>query len=425
MFTRFSSRSAVAMPRMAAGTQVRALNVHEYSAKRILNDFGVKTEYGIMCQTIAEVETAVAKIKSDKKVVKSQILAGGRGKGTFVDGFQGGVHVCANADTAIATAKKMLGNTLVTKQTGPKGAKVERLFVTEAIPNIKRELYVALVLDRKSASPIFIASQEGGMGIEELAHSQPDKIKKLQVNVHNGVDEAAAIKFAEELGFQDARAESVAGVLKNLYNLAKSKDCTMVEINPMVELEDGTVLCIDAKLSFDDNAQFRQDDVWQEKDEASEDAKELAAEKAGLGAYISLDGNVGCMVNGAGLAMATMDVISKYGGTPANFLDVGGSAKAEQIVKAFEIITSDKNVKCIFVNIFGGIMKCDVIAAGVIEAVQHLGDKLKVPIVVRLKGTNEQEGKALLEKSGLRVYPAEHIDDAAKKAVELTKAGHN
>lgn len=423
MFTRFSARSFAAMPRTAAGTQVRALNVHEYSAKRILNDFGVKTEYGIMCQTLPEVEAAVAKIKSDKKVVKSQILAGGRGKGTFVDGFKGGVHVCANADDAITTAKKMLGNTLVTKQTGPKGAKVERLFITEAIPNIKRELYVALILDRKSASPIFIASQEGGMGIEELAHSQPDKIKKLQVNVHNGVDEAAAIKFAEELGFQDARAEAVAGVLKNLYNLAKSKDCTMVEINPMVELEDGTVLCIDAKLSFDDNAQFRQDDVWQEKDEASEDSKELAAEKAGLGSYIALDGNVGCMVNGAGLAMATMDVISKYGGTPANFLDVGGSAKAEQIVKAFEIITSDKNVKCILVNIFGGIMKCDVIAAGVIEAVKHLGDNLKVPIVVRLKGTNEQEGKALLEKSGLRVYPAEDIDEAAKKAVELTK-GH-
>lgn len=374
-----------------------------------------------MCQTIPEVEAACAKIKSEKKVVKSQILAGGRGKGTFIDGYKGGVHVCANAEEAIATAKKMLGNTLVTKQTGAKGAKVERLFVTEAVPGIKRELYVALILDRQSASPIFIASQEGGMGIEELAHTNPEKIKKLVVNVHNGVDEAAAIKFAEELGFQDAKAEAVAGTLKNLYDCAKSKDCTMVEINPMVELEDGTVLCIDAKLSFDDNAAFRQPDVWKEEDQSSKDPKEVAAEIAGLGSYIALEGNVGCMVNGAGLAMATMDVISKYGGTPANFLDVGGSAKAEQIVKAFEIITGDKHVKCILVNIFGGIMRCDVIASGVIEAVQHMGANLKVPIVVRLKGTNEAEGKELLEKSGLQVYPAEDIDEAAKKAVELTK----
>lgn len=419
MLSRFSTR-AMAMPAFAAGTQARALNVHEYSAKRILNDFGVKTEYGIMCESIADVEAAVAKIKSTKKVVKSQILAGGRGKGTFVDGFKGGVHVCANAEDAIATAKKMLGNTLVTKQTGAKGAKVEKLFITEAIPGIKRELYVALVLDRNTASPMFIASQEGGMGIEELAHSNPEKIKKLQVNVHNGVDEAAAIKFAEELGFQDAKAEAVAETLKNLYNCAKSKDCTMVEINPMVELEDGTVLCIDAKLSFDDNAAFRQPDVWKEEDLSSKDKKEVAADAAGLGAYIALDGNVGCMVNGAGLAMATMDVISKYGGTPANFLDVGGSAKTDQIVKAFEIITADPHVKCIFVNIFGGIMKCDVIAAGVIEAVQHMGDKLQVPIVVRLKGTNEKEGKDLLNASGLRVYAADDIDVAAKKAVELT-----
>ena len=405
-----------AMP--AAGVQRRFLNVHEYSSKQLLREFGCKTEFGIMATSIDEVKAACQKIKSEKKVVKSQILAGGRGKGTFVDGYQGGVHVCPNAEAAITCAEKMLNNTLVTKQTGAQGQKVGKLFVTEAIPGIKRELYVALVLDRKTCCPTFIASAEGGMGIEELAHSNPEKIKKMPVNIHDGIDKENCIKFAMEIGFDESNAESAAKQFMGIYNLAKAKDCTMVEINPMVELEDGDVMCIDAKLSFDDNAQFRRPEIWEMEDKSQKDPKEVKADEYDLN-YIALEGNVGCLVNGAGLAMGTMDIISLYGQKPANFLDVGGSAKAEQIVQAFEIITADPSVKCILVNIFGGIMKCDVIANGIVEAMQTLGDKVTVPIVVRLEGTNEKLGKEILSNSGMKIHPVSNLDEAGRKATEL------
>ena len=418
MLSRFAGRTMA--PRFAAGAQARHLNLHEYSSKQLLNEFGAKTEYGIMCETIPEVEAALAKIKSEKKVVKSQILAGGRGKGTFEDGFEGGVHVCDNAEKALEVAKRMLNNKLVTKQTNGKGVEVRKLYVTEAIPKIKRELYVALVLDRKTASPTFIASSEGGMGIEELAATRPDMIKKMSVNVHQGVDEKACIKFAASLGFGETGAEEAAKQIMAIYNLAKAKDCTMVEINPMVELEDESVMCIDAKLGFDDNAQFRRPDIWAQADNTEKDPKEILADEADLN-YIALEGNVGCLVNGAGLAMATMDIISLYGQKPANFLDVGGSAKTDQIIRAFDIICSDKTVKCILVNIFGGIMKCDLIAEGIVEAVKVLKDKVNVPLVVRLEGTNEEKGRQILKDSGLKIHSAKDLDEAGRMATDLVK----
>lgn len=414
MLSRFSLRSVA--PKSL--NQLRFLNIHEYQAKGLLKEAGCKVEQGFPCTTIEEVEAAIAKVKSSKKVVKSQILAGGRGMGTFKDGFKGGVHVCNSAKDALDTAKKMLGNVLVTKQTGPEGQKVSKLFVTEAIAGIKRELYVALVLDRKTCSPTMIGSAEGGMGIEELAHKSPEKIKKMAIDIHDGIDHENCLKFAKELGFGDETAEKAAEQFKAMYNLAKSKDCTMVEINPMVELENNDVMCIDAKLSFDDNAHFRRPEIWEMSDDSQMDPKEVMAAKYDLN-YVALDGNVGCLVNGAGLAMATMDIISLYGQKPANFLDVGGSAKTSQIVAAFDIVTHDPHVKCIMVNIFGGIMKCDVIAAGVVEAATHLHKKLEIPIVVRLEGTNEEEGKRIIRESGLKLIPAENLDDAGRKACDI------
>lgn len=401
-----------------AGVQRRFLNIHEYQSKQILKDNGCVVEFGLPCTTIEQVEAACGKIKSEKKVVKSQILAGGRGKGTFKDGFKGGVHVCDNAAAAVDAAKHMLGNTLVTKQTGPKGQEVHTLYVTEAVSGIKRELYLSLILDRKSASPMFIGSAEGGMGIEELAKDHPEKIKTMKVNVAEGVDHDATVAYAKELGFSGATAERAAEQIKNLYNVGKSKDCTMVEINPFVELDNGSVMEIDAKLSFDDNAAFRQKAIFALEDASQIDSKEVLAKQFDLN-YIALEGNVGCLVNGAGLAMATMDLISMHGGSPANFLDVGGSASEQQIVAAFRIITGDPNVKSILVNIFGGIMHCDVIAQGVVNASRTLNTK--VPIVVRLSGTNEHLGKEILRTSGLAIHAAEDFESAAVKAVELAQ----
>lgn len=417
MFARFS-RAAVVPKAAAVATQMRALNVHEYAAKGLLEEFGCKVEFGVMCTDIDQVKAACAAIKTEKKVVKSQVLAGGRGKGTFKDGFQGGVHVCADATKAIDVAKHMLNNTLVTKQTGPEGLLVQRLYVTETIPAIKRELYVALVLDRVTCMPTFIASAQGGMAIEEIAAENPDAIKKLPINIHDGVNREKCIQFGKLLGFNAEGSEKLAQQLIGIYNLAKAKDATMVEINPLVELENGDVMLLDAKVSFDDNAKFRRPEIWALEDQSQKNYKEVLADKHDLN-YVALDGNVGCMVNGAGLAMATMDIISLYGQKPANFLDVGGSAKTEQIIAAFEIISGDPNVKVILVNIFGGIMKCDVIAEGIIAAVKHLGAKFTIPLVVRLQGTNDEEGKKLLRDSGLKISPVKDLDEAGRVATSL------
>mmetsp|Transcript_60939 Transcript_60939/g.70769 ORF Transcript_60939/g.70769 Transcript_60939/m.70769 type:complete len:422 (+) Transcript_60939:43-1308(+) len=415
MFNRLALRSA--LPAMTSG-QARFLNIHEYQSKGLLKEAGCKVEQGFPCNTIEEVEAALTKVKTEKKVIKSQILAGGRGMGTFKDGFKGGVHVCNNAADALAAAKHMLGNTLVTKQTGPAGQHVSKLYVTEAVTGIKRELYVAIVLDRKTCCPTFIGSAEGGMGIEELAHNHPDKIKKMLVNIHEGIDHDRCVAFAKDLGFSGETAEKAAEQFKSMYNLAKSKDCTMVEINPLVELENGEVMCIDAKLSFDDNAAFRRPEIFAMADASQMDKKEVMAAKYDLN-YVALDGNVGCLVNGAGLAMATMDIISLYGQKPANFLDVGGSAKTEQIIAAFDIVTQDPNVKCILVNIFGGIMKCDVIANGVVAAAKHLQSSKPIPIVVRLEGTNEELGKKIIRESGLKLHNAANLDEAGHIACDI------
>lgn len=415
MLSRFGFRNA--LPQFSVGQQARFLNIHEHASKQLLRANGANTEFGIMCTTLDQVRAAVAKIETPKKVVKAQILAGGRGKGTFSNGFVSGVHICDNAESAVATAEKMLNNILITKQTGPKGLPVKRLFVTETIPAIKRELYCAILLDRVTCKPMFVASQEGGMGIEELAATQPEKIVKFPVNNMTFTETEGAV-LAEKLGFTGASVPKAAKQFVAIFETARKNDATMVEINPLAECENGEVMCIDAKISLDDNAAFRHKE-WQElADPSQKDAKEVEADKFDLN-YIALDGNVGCMVNGAGLAMSTMDIIALYGQKPANFLDVGGSAQTEQIVQAFSIITRDPNVKCILVNIFGGIMKCDVIAEGVIAAVKQLGSALKVPIVVRLEGTNDKLGLQLLADSKLPITPASDLDDAAQKACKL------
>ena len=436
MLSRFSrcaaatSSSSFAAPRSAlpamATSAFRFINIHECDSKGLLSKYGCKVEFGVAAHNEAEIDAAISEVvkRNDKVVVKSQILAGGRGKGTFVDGFVGGVHVCDNAAKAKQAAMRMLNNTLVTKQTGPSGLKVSKLFITEAVPAIKRELYLALVLDRKTASPTFIASPEGGMNIEQLAHERPEMIFKLAIKdlaAGPSATDPDTIAFVNSLGFRDAAMSAkVMSHLQSIYKLAKEKDATMVEINPFVELNNGDVMCLDAKISFDDNAMFRQPDIVALEDKAQMDPFEAMAEKFELN-YVALDGNVGCLVNGAGLAMATMDIISLYGQKPANFLDVGGSAKTEQIVAAFRIVLSNHKVNCILVNIFGGIMKCDTIANGVVEAVKQLGG-LRVPLVVRLSGTNEQIGKQVLKDSGLPIHACCDLDEAGRTAASLAAA---
>ena len=422
MFKRFGSRNILPSLAGASVSQRRALNVHEYSAKQLLKEQGASVEFGVMCESIEAVKAACAQIKTDKKVVKSQILAGGRGKGTFVDGYQGGVKVTASTEEAVEVAGKMLNNTLVTKQTGPNGIKVTKLFVTEAVKGIAKELYVALVLDRATYKPTFIVSTEGGMAIEEVAAEKPECIKKMHVDLNKGFDKTAAQKLATDLGLSEKTAQSLSTQMEAIYRLAKTKDATMVEINPLVVLEDETTMCIDAKLNFDDNAQFRRKDIWKHEDIHQKDPKEIAAAKWDL-QYIALDGEVGCMVNGAGLAMSTMDIISLYGAKPANFLDAGGSAQEDQIVAAFEIIASDKNVKVLLVNIFGGIVRCDMIANGIVAAVKKLSAKgtFNLPLVVRLSGTNEEAGKKILAESGLTITSCANLDEAGKVAAQLAK----
>jgi len=390
----------------------RALNIHEYSSKKFLNEAGCKVEYGIMCETIAEVEAACAKIQSPQKVVKAQILAGGRGKGTFKSGFQGGVHVCANTAVAVETAKKMLGEVLVTKQTGEKGLKVTKLYVSETVPKIKKEYYVALLLDRGFGGPVFVASTEGGMDIETVAAKTPEKIQKMPINIRKGMSLEQGVELASKLGLGPEAGQQFLSI----YNFAKSRDATMVEINPFVALENGDYMCIDSKISFDDNASFRQKDIWAHEDLTQKDSREVEAGKWDLN-YVGLDGNVGCLVNGAGLAMATMDIIAMYGGSPANFLDMGGSAKTDQVVAALELIQKDPKVNGILVNIFGGIMKCDTIATGIVEACKKVA--LRVPLVVRLSGTNAELGKKIIADSGLQLEAASDLDQAARTIMGL------
>ncbi len=389
---------------------VRRLNLHEYQSAQLMAEKGVNVPMGIAAKSVAEAVAASSKIGDDEVVIKSQILAGGRGLGTFKNGFQGGVHVIKTSQVE-EYAGKMLGQTLVTKQSGPEGKPVDTLLLAKKM-QLVNEMYFAIMLDRATLGPMIIACSEGGTSIEDLAASSPEKIIKVPISIAEGITDAQAATVVDGLkvsGDKKAAAEQI----KALYKLFVEADCTMVEVNPLAEDADGNLIAADAKVGFDDNASFRQGPIFEKRDKTQEDPREVKAAEWDLN-YVGLDGNIGCMVNGAGLAMATMDIIAAYGGEPANFLDVGGSANVKQITAAFNIISADDRVKAILVNIFGGIMKCDVIAEGVVTAVKDTG--LKIPLVVRLEGTNVEKGKEIINNSGLDIIAAEDLDDAAQKA---------
>jgi len=350
-------------------------------------------------------------------VIKAQIHAGGRGKGTFNTGFKGGVQVCSKPEDIKRFAKEMLGNILVTKQTGPEGQLTQKVLVHEGI-SFKKEYYFAILMDRQHNGPVLVASPFGGMDIEEVAHNTPDKIYTQPVDISQGIQPEHTKRIGELLGLSGAVLVDAQEQMTRLYNMFLSTDATQVEINPLVVASDGKVYCVDAKINFDDNASFRQKRLFDQRDFSMEDKREVAASQYNLN-YIGLDGEIGCMVNGAGLAMATLDIIKLHGASPANFLDVGGGASEKQVEEAFKILTSDPKVKAILVNIFGGIMKCDVIANGIVNAAKKVN--LRVPLVVRLEGTNVEKGVELLQKSGIPLVTATNLDDAAIKAVAAIK----
>ena len=395
-------------------TQVRYLNLHEYQSAQIMKDCGVNVPFGIAVTTVEEAVAAAKTIGDDQVVIKSQILAGGRGLGKFTNGLKGGVHII-NTDQVEEYASKMLGGTLVTKQSGAAGKPVNTVLLAKKM-QLEREFYFAIMMDRASQGPLIIACSEGGTSIEDLAESHPEKIIKVPVDLNEGITQDQIDQVIKGLGATGDK-KAAGEQIKALYNLFVDKDCTMVEVNPLAEDVDGNLIAADAKIGFDDNASFRQADVFKQRDYTQEDPREVAAGKYDLN-YIGFDGAIGFMVNGAGLAMATMDVVSLHGGTPANFLDVGGAANTEQIKGAFSIITKDPNVKAILVNIFGGIMRCDTIAEGIIQASKDLD--LSIPVVVRLEGTNVELGKKMLNESGLDLITADDLDDAATKVVAFT-----
>ncbi len=393
------------------------MNIHEYQAKILFDKFSVSNPRGIVADTADQAAAAASEIGGERVVVKSQVHAGGRGKGTFKNGFQGGVHLVAPAEVG-EVASKMIGETLVTKQTGEAGKLVRKVMVAEAV-DITHEYYLAILMDRGESCPVIVASTEGGMDIEEVAESRPEKILREHVHPLIGLQPYEVRKLTAGLGFKGEQAGQFGKLLANLYRLFLECDCSMAEINPLVETTDGRVLALDAKFNFDDNALFRHPEIVEFRDKDEEDPREVEASKHSLN-YIGLDGNIACLVNGAGLAMATMDIIKHYGGEPANFLDVGGGASQEQVAAAFKIILSDPAVKAILVNIFGGIMDCDVIAHGVVAACKEVG--LPIPLVVRLEGNNVEVGKGTLAQSGLNIIAADDLADAAEKAVAAIAA---
>ncbi len=384
------------------------MNIHEYQGKAVLRSYGVSVPNGKVAFTVEEAVEAAKELGTDVCVVKAQIHAGGRGKA-------GGVKVAKNLDEVRTYAESILGTTLVTHQTGPEGKEVKRLLIEEGC-DIKKEYYVGLVLDRATSQVVLMASEEGGTEIEEVAEQTPEKIFKEYIDPAVGLQGFQARRIAFNINIPKELVGQAVKFMMGLYRAFIEKDCSIAEINPLVTTGDGKVMALDAKLNFDSNALYRHKDILELRDLDEEDAKEIEASKYDLN-YIPLDGNIGCMVNGAGLAMATMDIIKHYHGDPANFLDVGGGATAEKVTEAFKIILSDKNVKGIFVNIFGGIMKCDVIAEGVIEATKQVG--LELPLVVRLEGTNVALGKKILNESGLNIVAAESMADGAQKIVSL------
>jgi len=386
------------------------MNIHEYQGKEILRKYGVSVPNGKVAFTVEEAVEAAKELGTQVCVVKAQIHAGGRGKA-------GGVKVAKNLDEVRTYASEILGKTLVTHQTGPEGKEVKRLLIEEGC-DIKKEYYVGLVLDRATSRVVLMASEEGGTEIEEVAANTPEKIFKEEIDPVIGLQPFQARRIAFNINIPKELVNQAVKFMMGLYAAYIEKDCSIAEINPLVVTGDGKVMALDAKLNFDSNALYRQKDVLEYRDLEEEDPKEIEASKYDL-SYIALDGNIGCMVNGAGLAMATMDIVKHYSGDPANFLDVGGGATAEKVTEAFKIILSDPNVKGIFVNIFGGIMKCDVIADGVVEAAKQVG--LDIPLVVRLEGTNVDLGKKILSESGLNIIAAESMADGAQKIVSLVK----
>ena len=395
------------------------MNIHEYQAKALFAEYGVPVLKGVACQSPEEFDAAVAELPEGIIVVKSQIHAGGRGKGTFTDGYKGGVKLAKTPEEAKAIASRMLGNTLVTVQTGPAGRKVQTVYFNEGC-DIGHEYYLSLTLDRGSGQYVIIASTEGGVDIETVAHETPEKIVKIFIDPVQGLQGFHLRSLAFGLEMTDKGLQKqLAKTVKGLYAMFTEKDCDMLEVNPLITTKDDRIIALDAKVGFDSNALFRHPEILALRDLAEEDPKEIEAGKHGL-AYIALDGNIACLVNGAGLAMSTMDIIQHYGGTPANFLDVGGGASEEAVTEAFKIILSDPKVEGILVNIFGGIMSCARIARGVIAAAQNV--EITVPLVVRLEGNEVAEGKKLLEESGLALQSADSLADGAQKIVAAVKA---
>lgn len=396
------------------------MNIHEYQAKALLRSYGAPVSDGRVVLKAEDAKTAAWEMDGPLWVVKAQIHAGGRGKGSFKEadaGEKGGVRLAKSATEAAEEAKKMLGRTLVTHQTGPSGKQVNRIYIEDGA-GIESELYLALLVDRQTSRISFVCSTEGGMDIEEVAAETPEKILSFAVDPATGYQAYHGRRIAFMLGLSGKQVKQCVGLMGTLYKMFTDKDMEMLEINPLIVTDSGDLKCLDAKMGFDSNAVYRHADIAELRDTTEEDPKELEASKYDLN-YIALDGEIGCMVNGAGLAMATMDIIKLYGAEPANFLDVGGGATKEKVTEAFKIITSDPNVKGILVNIFGGIMRCDVIAEGVVAAVKEVG--LKVPLVVRLEGTNVEKGKEIINTSGLDVIAADNLKDGAEKIVKAVK----
>ncbi|KAI9227828.1 MAG: beta subunit of succinyl-CoA synthetase [Piptocephalis tieghemiana] len=418
-FARASLRSATtARVSTKLTAQRRGLAIHEYLSMEQLQSYGVATPKGFPANSPSEAKSAAEKLGTNDLVIKAQVLAGGRGKGTFSSGLKGGVRLISSPAQAEELASKMLGQTLVTKQTGAAGKVCNTVYIAER-KYARKEYYFAILMDRKTKGPALVASSEGGVDIETVAKENPSAIISVPIDIHTGLTDEIATKVVQAMGFSSSSTESQArDTIQRLYKLFIERDATQVEINPLSETSDGKVLCMDAKLNFDDNASFRQKDVFALRDTTQEDPREVQAHKSDLN-YIGLDGSIGCLVNGAGLAMSTLDIIQLHGGKPANFLDVGGGATAQQVTEAFKLISSDKNVTAILVNIFGGIMRCDVIAEGIISAVNEL--QMDIPLVVRLQGSKVDEAKALIASSGLKIFSEDDLDKAANLSVKVSK----
>jgi len=399
--------------------QKRNLSIHEYQAMGMLKEAGVSVPKFKVAHS-AEETLAIAQefgetTGTKDTVIKAQVLAGGRGKGSFSSGLKGGVKIVFDSNQAYEAATKMIGHKIFTKQTGEAGRNVDKLMVCERLYS-RREYYFAILLDRATKGPVMLASPQGGMNIEEVARDTPEALITEPIDIHEGIQEAQALKVAKFMGFENEQLSQAVETITKLYNVFMKNDTTLIEINPMAEDSKGKVFCMDCKMNFDDNAEFRQKSIFDLKDWSQEDERDVIAAKADLN-YIGLDGSIGCLVNGAGLAMSTMDIVKLHGGNPANFLDVGGGATADQVTEAFKLITSDNGVRAVLVNIFGGIMRCDVIAHGIVQAATTLD--LKVPIICRLQGTRVEDAKAIIGASGLRILPCDNLDEAAKLAVRL------